>query len=124
MHPCDRGTNGGCDQQCDKDGDTAKCSCMPGYELLSDNKTCKSSKFSFNYAMLNESSFQNSSSRIDCENKSFHNYVQKTVESITFTRNYKVSEGFPENYYTGGVGKCELFPKINNHLFFHARDAN
>ena len=78
MHPCDRGTNGGCDQQCDKDGDSAKCSCMPGYELLSDNKTCKNSKFLFNNAIIKYHPVRsmncpsNGSSRIDSENKLFH----------------------------------------------------
>ena len=44
VHPCDRASNGGCSQVCEKDGDNAKCGCDDGYELLDDKVTCKKSK--------------------------------------------------------------------------------
>ena len=44
-HPCDKKANGGCQHVCEKDGDNAKCKCNEGYELLSDKKSCKKSKY-------------------------------------------------------------------------------
>ena len=37
VHPCDD-NNGGCEQECEKDGDKAKCQCRDGYKV--DGKVC------------------------------------------------------------------------------------
>ena len=44
VHPCDQASKGGCHQQCEKNGDEAKCGCNEGYEMTDDGKTCKESK--------------------------------------------------------------------------------
>ena len=44
VHPCDVG-NGGCEQECVKDGDVAVCACEEGFELASDGKSCIASKY-------------------------------------------------------------------------------
>ena len=40
MHPCDKGNNGGCDQVCNKNGNSSSCSCNDGYKLAVDEVTC------------------------------------------------------------------------------------
>ena len=40
-HPCDKTSNGGCEQTCNKDGESAVCECAaPDYKLGSDGKSC------------------------------------------------------------------------------------
>ena len=40
VHPCDKPDNGGCNQNCTKEGDKAKCVCKEGYKLEDDGKIC------------------------------------------------------------------------------------
>jgi len=40
VHPCDGHTRGGCNQLCNKSGDQARCSCVSGYHLSGNQKTC------------------------------------------------------------------------------------
>ena len=52
VHPCDKESNGGCQDICNKEeGDDYHCSCNPpgDYELV-DGKTCKKSKLISNNA--------------------------------------------------------------------------
>ena len=45
--PCHDGSNGGCDQICNNNGGTAVCTCMTGYDLKSDGKTCHGTNLNF-----------------------------------------------------------------------------
>ena len=45
VHPCDKQDNGGCEQECEKDGGNAKCACQEGFKLNEDGQTCEKSKF-------------------------------------------------------------------------------
>ena len=45
--PCHDGSNGGCDQICNNNGGTAVCTCMNGYDLKSDGKTCQGTNLNF-----------------------------------------------------------------------------
>lgn len=40
VHPCDLGSNGGCDQVCKKSGSHAVCACNVGFELSADKVSC------------------------------------------------------------------------------------
>ena len=40
VHPCDKGSNGGCNQVCNKVGDDFTCSCNEGYTLSVDKESC------------------------------------------------------------------------------------
>ena len=44
VHPCDKRTKGGCDQTCNKEGDSFSCSCETGFKLEGDGRSCKKSK--------------------------------------------------------------------------------
>ena len=41
MHPCDRKSNGGCDQVCMKKGKGLTCSCKNGFKLAADKIICE-----------------------------------------------------------------------------------
>jgi len=41
VHPCDSHTRGGCNHYCNKVGDNARCSCVSGYQLSGNQKTCQ-----------------------------------------------------------------------------------
>lgn len=40
LSPCAE-RNGGCSQECRRDGDEARCGCHSGYQLAEDGKTCE-----------------------------------------------------------------------------------
>ena len=42
-HLCDRESNGGCSQICNKKGDNVECSCNEGFKLSSDGVSCDKS---------------------------------------------------------------------------------
>ena len=45
IHPCDKPTKGGCDQTCNKDGETFTCSCQaPEFKLNADGESCDPGK--------------------------------------------------------------------------------
>ena len=41
VHPCNDGTNGGCDQICIRQGKAATCSCKPDFTLQEDGVSCE-----------------------------------------------------------------------------------
>ena len=41
VHPCDKDSNGGCNQKCIKDGGNYTCGCNENFKLTDDGKTCK-----------------------------------------------------------------------------------
>ena len=45
VHPCDKEANGGCSHECKKEGEGSSCGCPVGFELETNEKTCKKSKF-------------------------------------------------------------------------------
>ena len=53
VHPCDRVSNGDCEEICHKlDGKNHDCQCPKGFELNSDGKTCKKRKTNYLWISL------------------------------------------------------------------------